>query len=434
MTGIWIGSHSMGFKNKGFYYGWWVVSACFFIYMLIGGVTLYGMSAFFNPMLLENGWTRAQTSLAHSLRSIEGGLIQPFIGIVIDRLGARKCIFAGLIIIGGSFFLLSQVHSLIPFYAIFLLMALGNGLGIGNAEFVAASNWFKKRRSFALGIVSSGFAFSGLMTPVIIYLIHTFGWRHALMIIGLGSLAIGLPLAYIIKQRHEHHESVLDNREAEELGYLNVDINGSSEYSAPETDHALEGMSIRECLKTRVFWVIIAYSLFVGFCHSAISVLSIPALISNHISTGLAGWTVTGMMGFSLIGRLGFSYLGDLYDKRKLLAIAATLQAIGCLIFSQIHAPWMILLFVVFYGPGFGAHAPLLPAIQADVFGLKNFATIRGLSVIGFAIPGVIAPYFAGWTYDLTKSYNPAFILYGVICLFAAPTIMLIRDLKQKPA
>jgi MFS family permease len=234
----------MEIKNKGIYYGWWVVSACFTMYMLIGGVIIYGLTAFFNPMLLENGWTRAQTSLAHSLRSIEGGLTQPFIGFFIDRLGARKCIFAGIIIVGVSFLLLSRVHSLITFYAVFLLLALGSGLGLANAQYVATSDWFKKRRSFALGIVSSGFGFSGIMTPVIIYLIHQFGWRYALVLIGLGSLAIGIPLTYVIRQRQEHSGSGTDSREAEELGTWVITEDGSSGYSEPETDQAFEGLGI----------------------------------------------------------------------------------------------------------------------------------------------------------------------------------------------
>lgn len=419
--------------NKGIYYGWWVVGACFTLYMLIGGVTIYGMTAFFNPMLLENGWTRAQTSLAHSLRSIEGGLTQPFIGLVIDRLGARKCIMTGMFIIGSGFILLSRVHSLPTFYVFFLLLALGTGLGIANAQYVATSDWFKKRRSFALGIVASGFGFSGLMAPVIIYLIHTFGWRQALVLIGLGSIAIGLPLSLIIKQRYERTGTGMDIGEAEELGYENGAVGKRSKVgSEPEMDHALAGMDIKECLKTRTFWVLLAYGVFSGFSYCAISVLIVPALVSNHISAGLAGWAVTGMTGFSLIGRLWFSYLGDRYDKRKLLAISATMQAIGCLIFSQIHSPWMLLPFLLFYGPGFGAQMPLMPAIQADRFGLKNFGTIRGLSSIGYMIPGFTAPYFAGWMFDLTRSYNSAFLIYGLICFLAVPTVMLMKRPKLK--
>ena len=418
--------------NKGIYYGWWVVGACFTLYMLIGGVTIYGMTAFFNPMLLENGWTRAQTSLAHSLRSIEGGLTQPFIGFVIDRLGARKCIIAGMFIIGSAFILLSRVHSLTAFYGFFLLLALGTGVGIANAQYVATSDWFRKRRSFALGIVASGFGFSGLMAPVIIYLIHTFGWRQALVLIGLGSMAIGLPLALIIRQRYEHSGADRDIRVAEELEYTNGTGGGGSKVGEPGKDHALEGMNVKECLRTRTFWVLLAYVVFGGFSYCAISVLIVPALVSNHISAGLAGWAVTGMTGFSLIGRLWFSYLGDRYDKRKLLAISAAMQAIGCLIFSRIHSDWMLLPFLLFYGPGFGAQMPLIPAIQADRFGLKNFATIRGLSSIGYMIPGFTAPYFAGWMFDLTRSYNSAFLIYGLICFLAVPTIMVMRGPKLK--
>jgi MFS family permease len=376
-------------------------------------------------------WTRAQTSLAHSLRSIEGGLTQPFIGFIIDRIGARKCIFIGIVIIGVALMLMSRINSLMTFYVIFLVCALGNGLGIANAEFVAAANWFKRRRSLALGIVTAGFGFSGLMTPLIVYLIDTFGWRNALLILGTGALLIGLPLASIIKQRSDVRRSSVDIGEIEEFGDITASADGTVDNGQPPKDGTSEGLGIKECLKTKTFWVLCAYAMFSGFSTSAMSVLIVPALVSNHIGTTLAGWAVTGMTGFSLIGRLGFSYLGDYCDKRILLAIAAAFQAIGCFIFTQIHSAWMILPFLLFYGPGFGGQIPLIPAIQADCFGLKNFATIRGLTALGWIIPGVTAPFFGGWIYDMTTSYNSAFFIYAIICLFAVPTIFLMKNVNM---
>jgi len=417
-------------KTKGIYYGWWVISACSLMFMLIGGITIYGMTAFFNPILIEMGWTRAQTSLAHSLRSIEGGLTQPFIGFIIDRLGVRKCIFAGVVIIGVSLILMSRLDSLMSFYIIFLILSLGNGLGVGNAEFVAASNWFRKRRSLALGIVTSGFGFSGLMTPLLVYLIYAFGWRNALLILGPGILLIGLPLAYIIRQRHDFNRSVMDVQETEELSGPAASADGTNGNGETPPDVASEGVSVKECLKTRTFWVLFAYNVLTSFAQSAMNVLIVPALISNNIGTALAGWAVTGLTGFSLIGRLGFSYLGDLYDKRKLLAIAAVIQSVGCFIFTYIHAPWMILPFLFFYGPGYGAQVPLMPAIQADCFGLKNFATIRGINASSWMISGVMAPFFAGWIYDVTTSYNLAFFIYASIGLFAVPTIFMMKNVN----
>jgi MFS family permease len=134
------------------------------------------------------------------------------------------------------------------------------------------------------------------------------------------------------------------------------------------------------------------------------------------------------MMGitvFSLVGRLGLSWLGDLYSKKKLLILSAALQAVGVFIFANISSAWMIIPFLVFYAPGFGGPIPLLPAIQADYFGTRAFASVRGLMALGYTIPGIIGPWFAGWICDRQGSYKTAFLIYAAMTLLAIPVMMM---------
>jgi len=150
-------------KLRETFYGWWIVAASFVLFLVIGGTTFYGFTAFFNPIVAEMGWTRAQTSLAFSLRSIEGGIMRPAFGFLIDRVGPRKCIFAGMLVIGTALILMSRTDSLYYFYGTFLLLALGSTAALGFAEYAAVANWFKRRRAFALGILSAGYGLSGVM-------------------------------------------------------------------------------------------------------------------------------------------------------------------------------------------------------------------------------------------------------------------------------
>lgn len=407
-------------KGKGIFYGWWVLSAGFFIFMLIGGVTLYGFTAFFKPIVDEMGWSRTETSLANSLRSVEGGLTQPFIGYFIDRFGARKCILVGITLAGAALILMSQLSSIYVFYATFLMLAFGHGLGVGNAEYAAASNWFKRRRSLALGLVASGFGFSGLMTPLIVLLIGNYGWRSTLLILGPAILLLGIPLGILVRHRPEPYGLTPDG----DAPAADVKLKDAKKLAA-------EGLTVKECLKTRTFWLLLFFSLFCGFGQSAMIVHIVPALISNGIPEDIAGWAVTGMTGFSLIGRLGLSYVGDKIDKRWVLAFSAAIEAVGVFIFANINATWMILPFLLLYGPGMGAQVPLIPAIQADSFGMKSFATVRGLLSAGILLPGIFAPVFAGWVYDTQGNYRMAFLVFAAVCTLAIPTMFMIK-LKPK--
>ncbi len=416
-------------KLHGIFYGWWIVAASFMLFTFVGGTAFYGFTAFFNPIVTEMGWTSAQTSLAFSLRSVEGGVIQPILGFLIDRLGTRKCIFTGILVTGGALLLMSRTHSLPFFYGTFGILAIGSTAAIGIAQYTAIANWFKRRRSLAMGILSAGFGFAGVMTSILTFLIHTYNWRNAMVIAGIGILAIGIPLSLLVRHRPEQYGYLPDGDKPRDRVSLPTD---SEEVKEKHDTPAEKEFSVKQSLRTRTFWLLLLFTFFTGFSTSAIIVHEMPALISVGISENLAALTMLGITASSLIGRLGFSWLGDVYDKRRLLAIACALQTVGVFIFANIHSPWMIIPFIFTYGPGYGAPIPLLAVIQADYFGIKAFASLRGLFAIGYTIPGIIAPFLAGYIYDVRGSYYLAFVLFSILCVLAIPAILAVRGVPAK--
>jgi MFS family permease len=406
-------------KAGGIFYGWWIVIVSAIMFMFIGGISVYGFSAFFDPIILDMGWTRAETSLAFSLRSVESGITAPFIGFLIDKLGARRCIFAGVIIIGVSFLLMSRVDNVIMFYVSFLLLALGTSAGVSNAQYAAVANWFKRRRALALGIVASGFGLCGIMSPFLVYLIDNQGWRMALVILGPAILVLGIPLSLLIRHRPEPYGLRPDG----DKDPLVVDPKVQDKAVTSVND----GLTWQQCVTTRTFWLMTLFSFFTGFSQSAINVLNISHLVNVGVSRDLAGWAVTGITASSLIGRLGFAWLGDRFSKKKLVILAAVMQTAGVFVFAGISSPWMLIPFLLLYGPGFGAPIPLMQAIQAECFGTRSFASLRGLLSVGWTIPGLIAPYLAGWLCDLQGDYRLAFYIYAAICIFSVPTVMLMN-------
>ncbi|MFH1640048.1 MAG: MFS transporter [Chloroflexota bacterium] len=418
-------------KKKGIFYGWWIVVASFLLYMTVGGVSLYGFTAFFNPIIAEMGWTRAQTAFAFSLRSIEGGVTQPFIGFFIDRFGAKKVIFFGIVITAVSFVLMSRISSLPTFYFSFLLLALGHGTGAGIAQYSVIAKWFRRRRALALGIISSGYGPSGLIAPLLVYMIHTYGWRNSLFFIGPAVLAIGIPLAFMIRNKPETYGLLpdgdkIENQVEEPAGTGATNHESHSQRSSSGVPEA-GGMNLKEAVRTRSFRLLVSFSIFSFFAQAAMTTFVMPVLISVGISENMAALTVTGITLSSVVGRLGFSWLGDIYDKRKLLIISTIMKSLGVFIFINIRAPWMIIPFLVLYGPAFGGTMPLLPAIQADCFGTRSFATLTGLMYLGGVIPGLIAPLFAGWVFDTQGSYHLAFTVFAIIGFIAVPMMMMIR-------
>jgi MFS family permease len=418
-------------KLRGIFYGWWILAASFVLYFLSGGTVSYGFAAFFTPINTEMGWSRGETSFGFSLRSVEGGVVQPLVGFVIERFGLRKCIVSGIVVTGIAFFLMSWTSSLLTFYVSVFALAMGSTLGMGIAEQVAIANWFRRRRSFCMGILTTGTGLSGVMTPVMVYLIHAYGWRQSLVILSPLVLVVGLPLSLMIRPRPEPYGYLPDGDKAEDPVGSPASTTAIQSHSIVSTG---DGLTVRECLRTRTFWLLTISYAFTAFAAQTIQVHAIPFLTDIGVSEDTAALTITGITIISLVGRLGFSWLGDIYDKKRIIIISFAMETAGAFLFANIRSPWMIIPFLLLYSPGFGAPIPLIPAMQADCFGTKSFASIRGLMNLGYAVPAVVGPFLAGWLYDILGSYYLAFTLFAILCGLAIPVVMLAKTTPARTA
>ena len=415
------------------FFGWWMAIGCAVLNFFIGGTFYYGFTVFFNPIRQAFGWTAAQTSIAFTLMRLETGIAGPIVGLLVDRTGPRKLMIIGWAVVGASFLWMSRLNSLGEFYASFFFVAAGFSFGSFVVMNAAIAHWFVRKRSRALTIVYVGFGLSGLLVPLVSLAVNQLGWRETLMITGLASWLIGLPL------------SALMRRKPADYGYL-----PDGEFKTPEkliTAHAREGafpavaapldegFTAREALRTRAFWLLSAVSFFLQIGGASIVVHIVPYLEGLNMTSTGAALSVTGLTLFSLLGRLFFGFLGDFKDKRKLITIAVALQVLGIFILSRIDAhnsAGFIILFLIIYGTGYGAPIPLRPALQADYFGTRGFGTILGLMSLVPMVSGLASPVVAGKIFDVTGSYKIAWQLFALLTAPAIPLMLLARPPQKR--
>jgi MFS family permease len=399
-------------KNRNvIFYGWWVVVICFLIHFYTGGTYFYGFTAFFNPIESEFGWSYAMISLAMSLRGVESGVLAPVAGIMVDRLGPKKLLIGGVVFFGLGFFLLNYITELWNFYLVFMILAFGLSMASPVVSMTAITRWFKgKRTSLALGILMAGYAAGGIVTPTVIWVVDSFGWREACVIFGIGSILILLPLALLIKDPPKEQPSG----------------QAAADKPAGKLPVPSFGMTAKEAVKTKDFWLLSFVVLFGGIAATAVYVHLVPYLTSIGISRQMSGIIGLVFAISSIIGRLVFGWLGDLYDKRKVFAVISLLNAVGALWFTFALDMWHIYMSAVLLAVGFGASMPLRPALQNDLFGTKAFGSIQGILMIFSTLTSVLAPPWAGWVYDNTKSYFMAFLILAIISFIAVPLSLMI--------
>jgi MFS family permease len=394
------------------YYGWWIVLACFFIGFYVVGPLFYGFTAFFEPIVEEFGWSYTQVSIAFSLRGVEMGMLAPITGFLVDRFGPRKLAFSGVLIIGFALILLSLTNSLIMFYSAFVLLALGMSGCASTVLMTTAAQWFRRNVGKAMGLVVCGFGAGGILIPLIVWLIDLYQWRTTLIIFGLGTWALGIPLSFVIRHTPEQYGYLPDG----EIPAEPTSIHGGRDIEK-ETN-------FRDALKSKNFRTIsVSVTIQTMIIHAVITHV-MPYLGSIGMSRTGAAFVATSIPLVSIIGRFGFGWLSDIFDKRHVLAGLYCLLCMGTLAFAYAHVKWLIFPFLLLFSPALGGVLSLKGAIVREYFGRASFGRLFGIITGITAIGGVIGPSAAGWSFDTLGSYHSVWLWFAGTIVIAMVLIL----------
>lgn len=387
------------------------------------GTFWQGFGAFFDPIVEQFGWSRATTSAAISLQRTESGMVSPFVGYFIEKFGPKYVMIFGILLTGLGFILLSRINSLWQFYAAFLIITLGLSFGTFLAITTTVANWFEKKRSVAMSYTMAGSGLGGILVPGIVWLIAVTDWRFGLLAIGVGFWIVGIPVAFVMRRRPEDYGMLPDG--ASNAASNNDDgTDGEQESAQPvSTDVAF---TAKQAVRTWTFWQL---TMAMGASQLIISasIHHFPAITSFGMSRGVAGLIILGVSIFSVAGRLISGYAGDVVDKRWILAGAFLFQFVGTLVFAFSSSTWHMVIFIIFWGFGFGASIPVRFALIADFFGRRHYGTVMGVMMTASAVFGVVGPVLVGYIFDVRGNYRDPFILMAFSVLISIPIVLSIR-------
>jgi len=411
------------------YFGWWIVLACSVIGFWGQGISHFGFTSLLKPIASELGFSRAATSVAASIVRLEGGLVFPVVGWVIDKFGPRWMVFAGALIIGLSLMLMNFVHSLWAFYLVWgILLGTGANIGLVLPLEKTITNWFVKKRGLALSIrhMFIGLA-ATVIIPLIAWLISMQGWRVTCVIAGGVMWIIGLPLAWFFVKQHrpEYYGLLPDGVTTEDAAEISQVIDRGVKYA---TEAEEIEFTLRQAMRTRAYWLlVVAYASF-SIIPPVLVIHSMPFVTDMGIDPVKAG-VMIGLM--SICGTPGTFIGGFVADRCKkqhlrfLHAGAYFLQIIGFTAFLLRRTLAMVYPLFILHNLSMAIVAPLTGVITARYFGRKAFGSIRG-TIMMFMLPvAVLAPIYAGWVYDTTGSYTNVFIVCLSLLTFSTIVISL---------
>ncbi len=401
--------------EPGFFYGYIVVAAALCIMVAIWG-TYYAFGVFFKPVLTEFGWTRATISGAFSLSLIMHGLLGIVMGRLTDKLGPRIVMTFCGVLLGLGYLLMSQLGTIWQLY-LFYGVIIGTGMGGAWVPLLSTVvRWFTRRRSMMSGIILAGTGIGALVAPPVAnWLISTYDWRTSYIILG------GLVLVVVVSAAQ------LLRRDPSQMGQVPYgEDKGDKQGLTSETD----GFSFKEAAYTRQFWVISAMFFCFGFALFVIMVHIVPHATELGISAASAATVLATIGGLAIIGRVTLGSAGDRIGNRQVFIIGFILMSAALFWLTPATQMWRLYLFAVVFGFAHGGLGASESPLIARLFGLSSHGVIFGVTSLSFTIGAALGPFLAGYVFDLTGSYQVAFLVSAAIAITGLILALFLTPIK----
>ncbi|HEX9869904.1 MAG TPA: MFS transporter [Candidatus Tectomicrobia bacterium] len=389
------------------FYGWRIVGASLLSLTVgIGPVVGITFGVFLPSLAAEFGWSRGQAAQGVALALLGFTLMQPLIGRLIGRYGAKRIILVSAACFGVS---LLGLAGFVSGTASFYLGALLTGCVAGGTSPLpygtVLARWFVRRRGVAMSGALSGLGIGGMILPLLTsQMITTYGWRAGLLLLGLLVLGIILPVVGLVLRETPEEMGLWPDGQAPV----------KREPGAPPP--ALTGCTLAEARATTSFWAV-ALGLFLITAATQGCVVHLTPLLTDRRFSLIQAASVVSLMSLGFLpGMLTSGYLVDRFPSRGVAVGFCVVTATGFALLARASSWGGIVTAAVLLGVGTGATVQLIPALVGWGFGLRAFGEIYGMLMAAFGLGTVLGPLVVGWLFDLTGSYR----LAPGGCLFVA--------------
>ena len=394
------------------FYGWWIVLASTAILFVTSGIGFYGHGVILDPLRTLHGWSKATISSAVTLFFFISGVMGLIIGRQIDRYGPKWLLIIGSVTIGTGFVLLVYIKTVWQLYAVYFIMALGFSCTSLVPINTVITNWFIRKRGFAMSLTNTGLSAGGIiLVPMASYLITRWGLATALPVLGAIYGVVVIISTYFIKQRPSDVNQFPDGTPPESRA-------SNSHASGINYASQMRVWTRTQAIRTVAFWsIVIAF--FLALTGQIAFLVHQISFLSRYLGISGAATAVSITAGASIIGRLWLGTFVDRCDKRYVIMVCFLFQSIA--VFALAHFQHVVILYLgtLAFGLTMGSIIMMLSLITGECFGLVSFATISGLAGVFTMSGAAFGPSIAGFIFDATDSYQMAFTIFAAMSVAA---------------
>jgi MFS family permease len=373
------------------------VVASFFALFAVVGIAVWGLSFYYDFMVQQFGWTRAQVTSGNALGKLFIGPVFGFTaGWVVDQFGPRRLMITGILMAGAAVIGLGSSSTLPWLYIFYSLNALAFVCGGPLPAQVLVSRWFVNSRGKAMGIAYLGIGFGGAAVPWISHLlVNLFGWQMALRVLGLLIVLIALPFAVLVREA--------PGRE-------------------PASDASAE---VRSAFKSFSFALLVLGSMCsIAAVSGTQQNLKLFLSLDRHYPQADAAQIISLVLVFSIAGRILMGWLADRFPKKYVMLLIYLLVASSIPFMFLCQQAMTMASAAAIFGIGLGGDYMILPLMTAEIFGVKILGRLMGVILALGGVAEAVSPWWMGRLRDASGSYREScLVLVGMAFLGAVAVL-----------
>jgi len=353
---------------------------------LVGNVGMWSIIVILPAVQAEFGAGRADAALPYTLTMVGFALGNYVIGRAVDRWGITIAMIGAALGLGAGFAGAAMAPNLATLSALQFIIGIATATCFGPL-IADISHWFLRRRGIAVAIAASSNYLSGAIWPLILAdILAGQGWRAAYLVLAVTAVVVMLPLSLLLRA-------------------------GVPEAARAEAEHAATLRARATSFSPRSLTILLSIA-GIGCCVA----MSMPQVHIVAFCTDLGYGPAVGaeMLSLMLLGgvasRLVSGALADWLGGVWTLLIGSSLQWLALMLYLPTTGLTPLYIVSLVFGLSQGGIVPsyaiivreyLPPRIAGERVGLVLMSTVAGMAIGG---------WLSGWIYDLTGSYQWAFL------------------------
>jgi len=361
-------------------YGWVIVGVGIVV-TCVGVGAMLALTVFLAPMAEAMGWSRTGISTVALINWLCMGAGAFLWGALSDRFGTRAVVLSGGVLLGLGLVTASRAQTLGQFQLLYGVLV---GLAVGSFYTpltATTSRWFTRHRSLAVALVSAGLSVgSAIMGPLARWLISSYDWRFAMLVIGDLVWIVVIPAALLVRNPPPSPVGTVVTSDGRDL-------------------------SVREALRSPQF-AALGFAYFACCAAHSGPIFHMVSNAIDHGVTAMAAATVLSAASLaSLSGKIICGLVADRVGAKRTLIAGLALQAVAISLYLGTRELATFYAVALVFGFAYGGVMPLYAILVREYFGERIMGTVFGAVAFVSTLGMALGPWAGGWLYDTFGGY-----------------------------